>query len=468
MKLLQRKFKVRSLSVAAIVLTVLMANAIRSYGIEGLRISVQQGTNIVLGWPSCTNETYIIQYCTVLAPTSPTNPWQTLTDYYAAFAYTNWTTYTISNAIPIPIPGGGGTNNGGSGPPPLPDDATMTDATADATAVASPQTLAEGESVVPPSPWIPATLPNGAILTASAAYIPLPPPPQPSPVAYLLHGRVVSPDGGTNGGGSGISDPGFYLVVRDGVHCVGLTNGSVVSGTVTIPLEIAVEGDPIQGVALYVDGNAASGGLAQLTNGLWTFQWDSTTVPNGLHQLSAEVVFYDYDTFPDVTNSLSITVSNAISWPFPFSQVFGQGVGIWVNVQSALAPAYYWIAVYGSQTNYLGYFSGYTPNGSISFTWDLTTNANSPPMTDPTFRLDYYVATSNSPPAAPAASTWAVGEAPWPATGFVIACAALNNNEGTTAKIQTMVQDGVVNILSGPYTLAPAANIPYGTPWTLD
>jgi hypothetical protein len=32
----------------------------RAYGIEGLTISVQNGTNIVLGWPSATNETYLI------------------------------------------------------------------------------------------------------------------------------------------------------------------------------------------------------------------------------------------------------------------------------------------------------------------------------------------------------------------------------------------------------------------------
>jgi hypothetical protein len=260
--------------VAGIVFIVSVA---QSFAVEGLTISIQNGTDVVLGWPSVDGETYIVQG---RAAFDTNDPWQTLTNYYPAFSGTNWTTYVITNAITIQ--NSGGSSGGGSGPP-SPNDATIANVTADD----SPLTMATGSRLVPPSPWIPASLLHGAILTTSGAYLPLPPP---------------------GDGTSAVSDPGFYRVVRNGVHCVGLTNGSVLSATITIPLEIAVDdGDPIDGAALYVDGAAASGGLAQLINGLWTFQWDSTTVPNGMHQLSAEVVFDDYDTFPDVTNALALT-----------------------------------------------------------------------------------------------------------------------------------------------------------------
>jgi hypothetical protein len=317
---------------------ILASSSTKIFAIEGLKISIQNSVNVVLGWPSATNETYIIQSIPAL---DSTNGWQTLTNFYPAFPNTNWTTYVISNAFSLPS-GGGGTNggSGGGGPPPMGAMVAGSNITSSETSSPFPE-LEPDDIMLPPSPWIPETLPSGAILKTDGRYVPLSSP---------QSGGTASPDNGSSGG----SDPGFYLVVQDGVTCVGLTNGSPLSGTITIPLEIAVpNGDAIQGAALYVDGNAASGGLAQLINGLWTFEWDTTTVANGAHQLSAEVVFYDYDTFPDVTNALSITVSNVISWPFPFSQVFGQGTEMWINVQSAIIPANYAIGVYDSHTNLL-------------------------------------------------------------------------------------------------------------------
>jgi hypothetical protein len=168
-------------------------------------------------------------------------------------------------------------------------------------------------------------------------------------------------------------------------------------------------------------------------------------------------------------------VSNAISFPFPFSQVFGQGIGMWINVQAAIGPADYAVAVYDSQTNYLGYFGGSTPDGNISFTWDLTTGSGSPPLTDPTFRLDYYVTppggsftTPDGSFTTPAASQWKIGEASWNPTGFVIAGATIDDSARDTLAVQTMVLDGVVNVLGGPYTLAPNGNTPEGNAWILD
>lgn len=152
--------------IPATVLVVFLFLLQRSYGIEGLTISVQNGTNIVLGWPSATNETYLIQ---TIPAFGSTNSWLVLTDNYPACATTNWTTYVITNVIPAPSGGGGG-SGGGSGSPPPPDDESLTSSSTTDSSTA----LAEGDRLLPPSPWIPATLPSGGILKPSGDIVPLP------------------------------------------------------------------------------------------------------------------------------------------------------------------------------------------------------------------------------------------------------------------------------------------------------
>ena len=295
-----------------------------------------------------TNATYIIQYTPTL---NVTNGWQTLTNYYPAFPNTNWTEYTIVGAISYASGGSGGTNGqGGGGPPPLPDAATEDSTiTSSDTSSPSPQ-LEQGDITLPPTPWIPETLPGGAILRANGTYVPLPPPPG------MSHGRpggTAGPDGGVSGGG----DPGFFLVVQNGVTCVGVTNGMSLGGTVTIPLEIAAPtNDFITGAVLNVDGAMAPGGAAAIgSNNLWTFSWDTTTVPNGTHHISAQVIFSEDSADIEMTNLLTVTVSNLLTFPYYYSQVFGQGLQMWVNAQSTVANVNWAVNLYNSQTNYLGY-----------------------------------------------------------------------------------------------------------------
>jgi hypothetical protein len=156
-KPIARQFSYRAfLHGAGVVALILIFSGYRASGIEGLTISIQNGTNVVLGWPSATNETYLIQYASTL---STNMVWQGLTNYYPASTDTNWTTFVIEDAI---IPATDGTNGSdgsdGSGPP-SPDDMAAVGA------VASQLTaLAPGDTTLPPSPWLPQTLPYGAIL----------------------------------------------------------------------------------------------------------------------------------------------------------------------------------------------------------------------------------------------------------------------------------------------------------------
>lgn len=102
--------------VGAVVL--LLASAVHSFAIEGIQVSVQS-SNVVLSWPSATNETYIVQYLPAL---QSTNSWLTLTDGFPATLNTNLTVFVESNAVSPPVwltnTSSGGTNSGGIPLPP--------------------------------------------------------------------------------------------------------------------------------------------------------------------------------------------------------------------------------------------------------------------------------------------------------------------------------------------------------------
>jgi hypothetical protein len=354
---------------------ILIFSGYRVSGIEGLTISVQNGTNIVLGWPSATNETYFIQ---TIPAFGSTNSWLVLTDYYPAFANTNWTTYTITNAIPAPSGGGSGSGSG-TGSPPSPDAVDYdVSTTANDTAVE----LAPGDSMVPPSPWIPASLPNGAILEASGIYVPLPA----QHASQQASGNFASPDDSTN---SAAPDPGFYEVVRDGAHIFGLANGAVLSGEVQFPIEYAVaNADQITGVAFYDTNDSPIIGAAGLgTNNQWTLDWSTPMSPNGTYTIYAEIDFASNE--PAMSLPVTVTISNVISFPNYLTQLYGNQM--WIFAQT-IPNAAYEIDMYDESNNYLGSFEDYSdPDGYISFLWNLvdgTGNTNSSTNFSGVFTVD--------------------------------------------------------------------------------
>jgi len=339
---------------ASVFVVILIFSGYRSFAIEGLTISVQNGTNIVLGWPSATNETYLIQ---TIPAFGSTNSWLVLTDNYPAFVNTNWTTYVITNVVPAPSGGEGGSGSGsGNGSPPLPDDESLTSSTTtdDSTA------LAPGDSLLPPSPWIPATLPNGGILKTSGDIVPLP------AFSFSSEGHPASPDGETP---SSPPDPGFYEVVRDGAHIFGLTNGAVLSGEVQFPIEYAVaNADQITGVAFYDTNNSPIIGAAGLgTNNQWTLDWSTPMSPSGTYTIYAEI---DYaSNQPAMSIPVTVTVSNVIQFPNYLTQLYGNQM--WIFAQT-IPNAAYEIDMYDENNIYLGSFEDYSDSdGYISFLWNL-------------------------------------------------------------------------------------------------
>ncbi|MEI7533078.1 MAG: hypothetical protein WCK57_01825 [Verrucomicrobiae bacterium] len=181
------------------------------------------------------------------------------------------------------------------------------------------------------------------------------------------------------GGGSGGSDQptqgeqpetGFYRVVRNGAHIFDMTNGMVLSGTVQMPIELSLDTtDAIAGITFYANGLPLIGASAEGEGYHWVMTWDTSMMPNGDFDITAEV---DFTSQPDVTNSLpvTVTVNNAVSFPNYFTRNYGNQM--WIYAELTTPSADFQIDLYDQDTNYLGAFTGSTSDGIISFTWDLT------------------------------------------------------------------------------------------------
>ncbi len=276
---------------------ILIACSLSSFAIEGIQVSVQS-SNVVLSWPSLTNETYIAQYRHTL---SSTDVWVTLTNYYPATLGTNITSFIHSNSVDFGMPGSGGGTNGGGG----------------------------------------SLSPNGT--------------------------NTYSGPAGTNGA----AGTGFYRVVRDGVHMWGITNGMVISNVLVTSIEFSVDStDEIIGVSFYdTNDNPIIGASAQqLGSNEWLLVWNTTMSYNGDYTFNAELDFASDE--PVVSQPVTVTVNNTISFPNYFSQVFGDQMWIYA---ATIPDASYELDMYDENTNYLGSFNGAADDsGTISFTWDLT------------------------------------------------------------------------------------------------
>lgn len=96
-----------------------------------VKISVQ-GTNVVLRWPSQSQQTFVIGYRAAL---DAANPWTILRTNYPANTSSNETIFVITNVVPVQSFSGGG--GGSGGPPPAPNSTSFAggDTTAGAEAV---------------------------------------------------------------------------------------------------------------------------------------------------------------------------------------------------------------------------------------------------------------------------------------------------------------------------------------------
>jgi hypothetical protein len=185
-------------------------------------------------------------------------------------------------------------------------------------------------------------------------------------------------------------DPGFYQVVRDGVHVLGLTDltgGLVLSNTVSIAFE-AGNADPDNGTnligtlssaSLLVDGTKFTGDgvLSGPPSYPWQFAMDTAYLENGDHYVQVGVTWYDpqatdlNDIFPTrYSDPFWITVSNAIYYPQWVGEV-GEGDVAAFFAKTPCTSTDWQIDIYDVRSNFVQMLTGHTDDGTIEAYWNL-------------------------------------------------------------------------------------------------
>ncbi|MDH7503117.1 MAG: hypothetical protein QHJ82_10485 [Verrucomicrobiota bacterium] len=365
--------------------TILLAAAcllfapVYSHAMPGLKLSLQC-SNVVLSWPCRDDgsEMFIVQYRQML---DPATPWQTLTtSHYAEFG-TNFTYYVHSNVVQNPICGGSGllAAMSESGSSDMPVKAFSFFDCGVPLAV-----RADGTGRVVPL----ALYPPGFDFSDFLIF-------DPATSEWLKGTGYVREVGKTDGplglgpmegdGGEGTNaapETGFYRVVRVGPNLIGLTNGMTVSGVLQIPVEVGSPDGQLVTVTLIENGSPVGEDSIhvspfELPVPLLTL--DTTRLSNGVHEIAAIARWQIGGSTNEETGgsfeadcpSISVVVSNEISFP-NWMPHFGQlGNTLLISAQSAHTDTDWWIDIYGANAGYIGTFAGHTYDGTIYGWWDL-------------------------------------------------------------------------------------------------
>jgi len=326
------------IALTALTLLVLSAGQQRVHAIEDLRLQIE-GTNAVLSWPSTQNETFIVRY---RARLDEAHPWTLLTNDYPAALGTNRTVFTHVGVVEYPSGGGGG---GGGGNPPPPEGASSGPDDSDSDKIEWPP--------LPPMPWDPRWIrdPGDGPLTQ---------------------------DGG---GEVPLGAVGFYQVVRHGVHFIGLTNGMQLGEVVGLPVEVGHPEGELLHVTIMIDdyGTEAAAMLQPpFPTPFLYLTMDTTLLGNGVHTVQAEATWMVDPSNPDPaalvvieSASVEIEVFNEISfpnWSFHFGELYDS---LLINAVSAHPGVEWEVAIFDSQSQYVGSFIGQTTDGQIRVVWNL-------------------------------------------------------------------------------------------------
>ncbi len=349
--------------------------------IEDLKISVVV-SNVVLSWPSAETESYIVQYRPSL---TDTNGWQTLATDWPADSGTNLTFFVHTNAVQNPVGGGSymAMASGGG-----------LSSLSSATATLLPLMLlaiptnglgsAVPLALYPPGVDLSKFLiydPVTDLLCSSAEY------------TASLSSRLQTTEAGLDGGffptpmensSSTLAEPetGFYRVVRTGVHLVGITNGTVLSGTISLRFEF---GNPdtnrsIDQVFLTDNDSDSTIPGSSFLNftlnplGSASGVWDTLQGTNGIYALQLGALLDDGSVATDTP--ITVTVSNVIYTPDPWNV---GGVAIYGGFKTIFTNGDWHLDIYDDQDTYLGYLDG---------TIDADGYCNYPGIPGPGFSLD--------------------------------------------------------------------------------
>ncbi len=351
----------------------------KTFAIEGLSIAVPS-TNAVLSWPSDSSETYIIQYRHTL---DATDSWSTLADYYPADSSTNITHYIDTN----PLDYGSGGSGGGSFSMSMSSSGSSSSRMSSSSEMSCKDILA---LLMPPN------------LSGNSE--------------SLMSSEIQSADSptldGAGGSSSSIAGSGFYRVVRDGIHLIGITNNMVLSGVVTIPIELGNASGQITTISVSENETPIGNSLQFIPVAHPQFlKLNTTLMANGVHGIYGSARWDDTNggLWEAESPVISVTVSNEISFE-NWMPTYGELDNTLLFRATSAHPDTDWIVRVYNQTNgYLGYFSGHTYDGDISIYWDFNgySYTNIPSFS---FEVETEYIDPPSPP------TYKVTD-PWTATG---------------------------------------------------
>lgn len=293
-----------------LIMFAIVASILCSHAIENLRISVQ-ASNVVLSWPSLTNENFIVEYRELLTTNTP---WTSLASNYPAKAGTNWTTFTHSNSVVYPPPDTNGGGGGSFGGPPGFNSATA--ANADEEKLSLEDLL--------PYPWNP----RYQQIQSSA----------------LMSAQTLNAEGGGESESVTSYTPrsmGFYRVVRTGISLWGISNGMTLAGNVRQPIEIGITATPVL-ASIYVSGDTTQAltvaGMelsgfdptGRLDN--IEFLWNTPLASNGTYHIFVGAEVGTTTTLPARKYSLSVSnsiwVPDAYNWAGDFIEIQAQSIHV--------------------------------------------------------------------------------------------------------------------------------------------
>lgn len=364
----------------------MLLTTLHTFAIEGLQISVQC-SNVFLSWPSTNDEIFIVQYRPTL---DSSTPWQTLTASWAADTATNRTVFVHSNIVQFPNCGGDSMMMSMNESAAL-SAKSATDEPTEPVAVRiddeklSPVPL----MLYPPgfdlsnflifdpasSEWFKGTAELTAALNSVSRDVPQP------------------QDGDGPGDDSTPPETGFYRVVRNGVHLIGITNGMTLSGVVSIPVEVGAEAGDLVALSVREDGSPVgnSPAVAPFDAPLHVVL-DTTAMTNGVHQISG---FASWNSGGDEGSgigvdaespTIAVTVYNEITFPAWIEHYGELYDAVLITAQSAHTNADWYVDIYGSDAGYIGTFGGHTDDGNIYAWWDLV----GPPPTYQSYASERY------------------------------------------------------------------------------
>jgi hypothetical protein len=357
--------------ILTIVASFLLASSLQTFAIVGLEMK-QDGTNLVMSWPSLGYEHYLIQYRATL---DPSTPWENLTNNYPANS-TNRTTFILYGMSAPPGSGGGG---GGEGGPPELDSLSQGGGEQDEAKPTQPWAMpADGSA--PPVPLL--LYPPDFDLSDFLIYNP--------EISDWVEGSKYSrDDAGSGGAQTDGPQPGgwdelpqasgFFRVFHIPDWSFNVTNYTY-DGPTFFPVDFKDYRDLVANIQVLLNGvpspyaefmpNPSAG----QTNWGMGIYFDGLT--NGTYQIQLVTTLLLNDEIGD--SSVFLVLSNLVRSIVVFNQVtfpdwndFIQGDTYTFNAQTANPNTDWWIDIYDAGENYVATGSGHTTNGQVSWTWDL-------------------------------------------------------------------------------------------------